>query len=111
MANKKEMVPKQVVRDIADNIAELRKNERAKSALQAELIRWCLRAFSQTTEQAERSLTHQNTRRRPSQVAAQAKVREDKELALVHLAWLATQLENEGLGDVDLTPDVARIKR
>lgn len=75
-------VPYATVEALAKSIRDLRELERSKSATQAELIRWCVRALKQTTGSAK-------------------KVREDRAKAILYLEWLATQLENQSVGSPD----------
>lgn len=102
-------VPYATVEAFAKNIRELRELERSQSATQAELIRWCVRALKQTTDQAQRSLEAEYVRalregRRVKRVRMSEpakKVREDRAKAILHLEWLATKLENQSIGSPD----------
>lgn len=94
-------VPRAKVEALAASIRELRDLEGCKAGTQAQLIRWCVWALKQTTDQAQRSLererrNHPNPHRRNVRMHEPAKkVREDRALAMLHLEWLATQLEDQ----------------
>jgi hypothetical protein len=98
-------VPRATVEALAKNIRELQDLHKRKAATQAELIRWCIRGLQQTTDQASRALEAalnrdiREGRRRPIARVGMAepakKVRDDKLLAVLYLAWLATELENQ----------------
>lgn len=102
-------VPYATVEALAKSIRDLRELERSKSATQAELIRWCVRALKQTTDQARRSLEAERLREeregkryRPvRRFGPDKKVREDRAKAILYLEWLATQLENQSVGSPD----------
>jgi hypothetical protein len=93
-------VPRETVEKIAQNIKDLFELKAKQGQTQAQLIRWCLMAMQQTTQQAERSLERERRhhpvphKRIVRMHEPQRKVRDDKAMALLQLEWLATQLEN-----------------
>lgn len=105
-------VPFATVEALAKNIRELRQLEQHKAATQAELIRWCIQAINQTTEQAQRRLEAERVRAqregkryRPVAMHEPArKVRDDRAKAILYLEWLATQLENQSVRSPDTDP-------
>lgn len=102
MPDQSTTVSRAAVEQIAANFRELEALRKQQALTQAKMIRACLAAFNQTTQQAERRLMKENPARMPTQLEAQRKVREDKALAFLHLEALATMLENAG--GLDLKP-------
>lgn len=105
-----DMIPRDKVEQIVRNIRELQELNKRKARTQARLIRWCVAALTQTTTQAQRRLEAERMRevqagkryRNIGPHEPTAKVREDKDMALLQLQWLATKLEDEG-ADIDLS--------
>ena len=104
-------IPFAKVEALAKNIAELHDLERRRAAAQAQLIRWCVAALTQTTAEASRALEAQlirdqraGTRSMTSWVGyhePSRKVHQDRDMALLQLQWLATQLENQSVTSRD----------
>lgn len=107
-----EPIPFVKVQALTDNIRDLLLLERQRAGTQAQLIRWCVWALNQTTEQAARRLERERTqeqqagkRYRPVGFSEpHKKVAKDRALALLHLEWLATQLEDQSVGSSDNQP-------
>lgn len=95
-------VPKATVEALADNIKQLLGCFARQRTIQAKMVRWCVWALNQTTNDAERILererrNHPNPNKRIVRMHEPGqRVREDKAKALLYLEWLATQLENAG---------------
>ena len=95
-----ETVPRSTVVQLAKQVRELQHLHARKAGTMADLIRASLAAMQQTTGEARRRLERE---RRNLPIAKQrigftepaAKVTKDKKLAILHLEWLATQLENQ----------------
>lgn len=105
-----ETIPRATVVEIAAQVRALRELQRQQAHTQAKMIRACVQALRQTTEQAQRRLervkfrTAKNGHYRPATTAeAQHEVRKDREMALLHLDMLATMLEDANPSD-NLTP-------
>ena len=104
-------VPFDKVEALAANIRELQELERRKAATQAQMIRWCVQALNQTTDQARRRLEAQlmqdieEGKRRPTArvgfTEPSKKVREDRHKAILYLEMLATSLENQSVRSPD----------
>lgn len=97
-------VPREMVKQLA--------LKSQQGATQAQLIRWCVSALKQTPADAQRALERERrhlvgAHRQVVRMHEPAKkVRNDRELALVYLEWLATALENDSLpppAGLDLT--------
>lgn len=87
---------------VASSFGDLMRLRQQQSATQAKLIRWCVMAITQTSDQALRALErerhdHPKPYKRIVRMHEPGKkVRDDRELALLYLQWLATKLENDG---------------
>ena len=111
-------VPFATVEALAKNIRDLRELEQRKAATQAQLIRWCIRAINQTIDQASRQLEAERVRAQregkrycPVRMLEPAKkVREDRRKAILHLEWLATQLENQTVRSPDTSDPLPGIE-
>ena len=99
-------VPHSVVVELARLTREKEELERKAKATMAEMIRGCIAAIQQTTDQAKRRLERERMHlKHPKCVVRmhepQQKVNEDKRLTLLHLEWLATSLENQSVRQPD----------
>lgn len=99
-------VPFEKVQRLAVSYRELDTLRKGQAATMAELIRGCVAALRQTTDEARRKLERE--RRHLTGFASQVrlheptkKVNDDKRLAFLHLEWLATQLENQSVRSPD----------
>lgn len=100
-------VPHAKVVAMADNIHKLLDLKAQEQGTMAELIRWCLWALEQTSEQAGRSLARKlmadvKAGRRPKHACVRMhepakKVSDDRKLAMLYLNWLATRLEDQSV--------------
>lgn len=91
-------VPRAKVEELAALIRRQMELHTEQRATEAKLVRWCLQALNQTTEQAQRRLERERRhlppqRQRVYMHETGQKVREDKALAMLYLEWLATRLE------------------
>lgn len=94
--------PVERVRALGQLIVEKHELQRQQAGTMAKMIRGCLAAFEQTTEQAQRKLEWAKRDGNPghyrgnvpTSMEVARKVKQDKALAFLHLQWLATQLEN-----------------
>lgn len=77
-------VPRETVVTIADNFCQLMDLKQRQAVTQAKLIRWCVRVIRKR-HQPVPFPDHRN----------RVKLTNDRDLALLHLEWLATQLENQ----------------
>lgn len=103
-------VSRATVEAIALSYRQLDELRRQQSLTQAKMIRACLAAIRQTTNQAQRSLererrNHPNPHKRHVRMHEPGKkVREDRLRAELYLEALATMLENVGGLDVKPLP-------
>lgn len=104
---------------IASSFRELMILKGKQATTQAKLIRWCVMAITQTTDQASRALERERRHLTGHRAIVRMhepakKVREDRELALLYLQWLATCLENGGSGnapdELDIRVEAATLK-
>ncbi len=107
-------IPRDVVENIARNYRELEALRRQQSATQAKMIRACLAAFEQTTEQAQRKLERERRhlpphKQRVAMHEPSKLVRDDKLRAKLHLEALATMLENEATRGLDVKAPAATL--
>jgi hypothetical protein len=88
---------------LAGSLRQKEQLHQQQAATQAQMIRACIAAIKQTTEQAARRLQQERCaeqragkRYRPVRFhEPQQKVTRDRNLAFLHLEWLATQLEDQ----------------
>lgn len=110
------VVARAKVQQLADSFRELMALKGKQAATQAKIIRWCVMALTQTTDQAQRSLERQRRHLKGHKAIVRMhepgkKVREDRELALLYLQWLATKLEDEEPdGELDIRVNEAILK-
>ena len=93
-------IPRETVAEIARNFRELMALKDREKATQAQLIRWCLLALTQTTDQIHRRLERKQQHvylHEPAKVQ-----RQERNQALACLAWLADKLEGKDVPDLKL---------
>jgi len=99
-------VPIEKVRQLADSYYELMVLNDQKAGTMAQMIRGCIQALTQDTNEAARALERERRHLKGYKAIVRMhepakKVREDRERAFLYLQWLATQLENQSVRSSD----------
>lgn len=94
-------IPREKVVEIVNAFRQLQTLEGDRQVLLAKLIRWCV------AELRSESTTHRIHPHDPNRVARVRENRENKQLAMIYLDYVATQLE--AAGGVDLEPPTVTI--
>jgi hypothetical protein len=97
-ARQRTTVSRAKVEQLAAAVREMFDLKGKQAVTQAQLIRWCVRAIQKALEPQPRY--------EQGSLADRRKLNADRDLALLHLEWLATKLEDQGKPSGDLTPSI-----